>query len=151
MEPEVWGYVSDRSQKCADWGSLYNEVETWRITKKVTFADLPGGPCQHQPHWYGTFAGHYVFYNGSWVGAWLFSGWHWLPDYSAKDAGMSDAARPARPPLPAWVDPHSMIVDPSKLPSDLLGEFQVPTGSPPPPGVAHEGGDPGLDHGVTYG
>ena len=148
MEPEVWGYVSDRSQKCADWGSLYNGVETWRITKKVTFDDLPGGPCEHQPHWYGTYAGHHVYYNGDWEGATLFSGWHWLPDYSAKEAAMSDAALAGAEKDAAE---HTMIVDRSRLPAELMGEFQVPTGPPPPPGVTHEGGDPGLDHTVTYG
>lgn len=45
--------------------------------------------------------------------------------------GQATSAHEPEPPWPAWVDRETGIVDQTKLPDTLQGEFQAPTGPPP--------------------
>ena len=45
--------------------------------------------------------------------------------------GQTTSAQEPEPAWPSWVDPETGIVDQTKLPDSLKGEFQAPTDPPP--------------------
>jgi hypothetical protein len=50
---------------------------------------------------------------------------------AAWTSGQSTSAQEPEPPWPTWVDRETGIVDQTKLPESLKGEFQAPTDPPP--------------------
>lgn len=156
VQPEVWQDGSPYDLKCADWGTLYTSVSTWRLLFERHFADVPeSGGCGGRSDYYGTYGGHFARFNGSWVGDYLFSGWHWLPTTPTREIVAEFGVEgPPAPKLPEWVDPHTMRVDQSLLPEAMAAAFatvemadgqeRLADSGMPAPGVFHEGGDLGM-------
>lgn len=141
-QPELWKDGSPYDTKCIDYGTVLNTYATWRI--RIEHYYDTRSPCGDG--YYGTYSGHYVKINGAWQGDWLFAAWHYLPALSSKSrALMSVDLIEHVPPLPAWVDPVTHVVDRSKLPPYLAADFDGPSydqASPLPSGAVLTQGGP---------
>ncbi|MCC3765922.1 hypothetical protein K3N28_22950 [Glycomyces sp. TRM65418] len=75
---EVMAWNGSAWYLCAETSWVYNSQSTWQLIIEARMAGLPY--CG--TGWYGTMGHGYVLSNNTWYGGALWSGSHWLPDYS---------------------------------------------------------------------
>lgn len=126
IEPEWWKGVSGGSPyKCKDYGVKKNTTRLPGGVFRWTYS-VPAIYCGNG--WYGNYSGIFGYAYGSLRGGWVFSGYHLYPASSPKQmVAEFGVEHPPAPEWPAWVDPVTRVVDPSKLPSSLVGEFGAPS------------------------